>query len=93
MSDKTMRHTMIISIRIRLSARMSKAPIPVGIATISAATMTRHAIPAWSLKPVKIWGAAKGRTTDWRISNSVAPRVLAARMKLGSTLRTPPAVV
>lgn len=68
---------MIISTRMRLSALISKAPIPVGIATISAAIITLHAIPASNRSPVKILGSAKGRTMVSRILGSGAPRVLA----------------
>ena len=63
----TIRQTMMMSMRIRLSAFMSKPPIPVGIATISAAIITRHAIPDSNLSPVNILGIARGKTTVVKI--------------------------
>ena len=77
-TPKTIRQTIIMSIRIRLSAFIIKAPIPVGIATISAAIITRQAIPDSNLRPVNIFGRAKGITTVVIISISEPPKVLAA---------------
>ena len=77
-TESTIRQAMIISTRSRLSGRTNSAPIPVGIATISAAITTRHAMPASSLSPVKISGTASGRMTVVRIFRSDAPSVLAA---------------
>src|SRR5680860_1752340 len=62
-TPKTIRQTIIMSIRIRLSAFIIKAPIPVGMATISAAIITRQAIPDSNFNPVKILGKARGTTT------------------------------
>ncbi|MBA7582801.1 hypothetical protein ES708_24738 [subsurface metagenome] len=69
-----------MSMRIRLSAFIIKAPMPVGIATISAAIITRQAIPASSRNPVKMLGRARGITTVVRILISEAPSVRATRI-------------
>lgn len=73
-----MRQTMIMSNLTRLSARIIRAPIPVGMATISAAITVRQAIPASSLRPVKIFGSESGRIILNRILLLEAPRERAA---------------
>jgi len=84
---------MMISTRTRLSACMSRAPMPVGMATISAAMRTRHDIPASSLRPVKILGSASGMMTLKSILIFEAPRVSAACTYLPSTFLIPVAVL
>ena len=78
MTDSTIRHAIIVSTRSKLSDLIKRAPIPVGTATISAAMMTRQAIPASNLRPVKMSGMANGNTTVDRIRRSDDPSVLAA---------------
>ena len=76
----------MMSTRIKLSAFISRTPIPVGIATISAAIITRQAMPASSLRPVNMLGNARGKTTRQRIWLSDPPRTLAALLYLSSKL-------
>ena len=72
-TDRIKRQTMIISILIRLSAFIINAPIPFGIAIISAAIITRQDIPASSLIPVNILPSARGNTIFKRIVNFDPP--------------------
>jgi len=87
--ERIIRQTIMISTLTRLSACIIKAPIPMGIATISAAIRTLQDIPASSFKPVKILGSARGMMTLKSIVIFDAPNVSAAYIYFLSTFLIP----
>ena len=73
----------------RLSDLIIRAPMPVGIATISAAIITRHAIPASSRSPVIMFCNDRGNKIVVRICVLDAPSVCDASRYSVSTLLIP----
>lgn len=78
-TPKTIRQTIIMFIRIRFLEFNISAPIPEGIATISAAIITRQTISDSNFNPVKILGKARGATTVLKVFKLEAPNILAKR--------------
>ena len=89
----------MMSIRIKLSALIIKAPIPVGMATISAAIITRHAIPDVNLNPVNMLGRARGTLVEEKVypperdTRGEPPRIgvfiCSCGLNIGGVVRTP----